>query len=76
MEDELLIELVRNYPALYDLSNQKYMDSNFKQDTWKKIKEEMKVDGKCRGRFSNLATVVVDVVCASSAGFSYFLMKL
>ena len=46
MEDELLIELVRIYPALYDLSNQKYMDSNFKQDIWKKIGEEMKVDGK------------------------------
>ena len=46
MEDELLIELVRIYPALYDFLNKKYMDSKFKQDIWKKIGEEMKVDGK------------------------------
>lgn len=46
MDDELLIELVRSYPALYDLSNRKYMDSNFKQELWKKIGEEMKLDGK------------------------------
>ena len=46
MDDELLIELVRNHPVLYDLSQPKYMDSNFKQDIWNKIGEEMKVDGK------------------------------
>ena len=44
MDDELLIELVRNHPVLYDLSQPKYMDSNFKQDIWNKIGEEMKVD--------------------------------
>ena len=46
MENEHLIELVRSHPALYDLSNQKYMDSNLKQELWKKIGEEMKLDGK------------------------------
>ena len=39
IEDELLIKLVRIYPALYNFSSKKYMDSNFKQDIWKKIGE-------------------------------------
>lgn len=46
MGDELLIELVRNHPVLYDLSQLKYMDCNFKQDVWNKIGEEIKLDGK------------------------------
>ena len=46
MDDELLIELVRNYPVLYDLAQPKYMDSNFKKDIWNNIGEEMKIDGK------------------------------
>ena len=46
MIDDLLIELVRNHPVLFDLSKPKYMNSNVKQDIWNKIGEEMKVDGK------------------------------
>jgi len=34
MNDELLIELVRNHPVLYDLSQPKYMDSSLKQRIW------------------------------------------
>lgn len=46
MNDEKLIELVRNYPVLYDLSNPKYMDTNFKNNIWTKVGEEMKTTGK------------------------------
>ncbi|XP_076029490.1 uncharacterized protein LOC143018188 [Oratosquilla oratoria] len=55
MNDELLIELVRNHPVLYDLSQPKYMDNCSKQDIWNKIGEEMKVDGSsCRSRWNNI----------------------
>ena len=46
MNDEKLIELVRNYPVLYDLSNPKYMDTDFKNTLWSKIGAEMKTTGK------------------------------
>ena len=45
MNEELFIELLRNHPVLYDLSQPRYMDCNFKQGIWNKT-EEMKVDGK------------------------------
>lgn len=46
MNDEKLIEQVRNYPSLYDLSNPKYMDTDFKNTLWSKIGEEIKTTGK------------------------------
>jgi hypothetical protein len=41
MDDEKLIEYVRKYPAIYDVSHSKYLD-NYKSSLWKKILEEMK----------------------------------
>ena len=46
MNDELLTELVRNHPVLYDLLQSKYTNSSFKQDIWNEIGEVMKVDDK------------------------------
>jgi hypothetical protein len=46
MNDEHLIELIRSYPVLYDLTQPKYMDSSFKTDIWNTIGKEMKADGK------------------------------
>lgn len=46
MDDENLIEFVRKYPVLYDLSNPKYMDSSFKNEIWIKIEEKIQKDGK------------------------------
>ncbi|XP_014255072.1 uncharacterized protein LOC106669821 [Cimex lectularius] len=55
MNDKKLIELVRNYPVLYDLSNPKYMDTEFKTNIWNKIGEEMKTPGpSCKSRWSNI----------------------
>lgn len=46
MNDEKLIELVRKYPVLYDLSHSKYMDTDYKNTIWSKIAEEMETTGK------------------------------
>jgi hypothetical protein len=46
MNDEKLIELVRKYPVLYDLSHAKYMDTDYKNTIWSKIAEEMETTGK------------------------------
>ena len=46
MNPELLIELVRNHPPLYDVFNQYYTDTNVKQHIWEKIGQELNVDGK------------------------------
>lgn len=45
MNDEKLIELVRRYPVLYDLSHAKYMDTDHKNTIWSKIAEEMETTG-------------------------------
>lgn len=45
MNDEKLIELVRIYSVLYDLSHPKYMDTDFKNTIWAKKAEEMKTAG-------------------------------
>lgn len=46
MDDEQLIECVRQYEVLYDLSNPKYMDISYKNEIWSKIEEQLKSDGK------------------------------
>jgi len=45
-KDEKLIELVRKYPVLYNLSHAKYMDTDYKNTIWSKIAEEMETTGK------------------------------
>lgn len=46
MNDEKLIELVREYPVLYDLSHPKYMDTDHKNCIWNKFVEEIGTTGK------------------------------
>lgn len=46
MNDKKLIELVRGYPVLYDVSNPKYMDSDYKNAIWTKIGTEIETDGE------------------------------
>jgi hypothetical protein len=45
MDDEKLIECVRKYPAIYDMSHSKHLDNNYKSSLWKKISEGMKEEG-------------------------------
>ncbi|KAK5641195.1 hypothetical protein RI129_009742 [Pyrocoelia pectoralis] len=55
MNDEKLIELVREYHVLYDLSHCKYMDTGFKNNIWARIAKEMKQDvSTCKNRWSNI----------------------
>lgn len=46
MDDEYLIEMVRQHSELYDLSHPKYMDSNFKMDIWNKIGQHLNMNSK------------------------------
>lgn len=46
MDDEKLIELVRDKTVLYDLSHPKYMDPKFKMSIWQSIGAEMNITGK------------------------------
>jgi hypothetical protein len=46
MNDELLIELVRNRQVLYDLKDPKYLNSDLKGRIWQEIGEKMKIDGE------------------------------
>lgn len=41
MDDEFLIELVRENSELYDFSHRKYCDTNFKNNLWKEIGEKI-----------------------------------
>ncbi|XP_060881745.1 transcription factor Adf-1-like [Metopolophium dirhodum] len=55
MNDELLIELVRNRQVLYDLKDPKYLNSDLKGRIWQEIGKEMKTDGgNCKARWSNI----------------------
>ena len=40
---ESLIDLVRQYPALWDKQNSKYKDSNYKDAKWRQIAEMLGV---------------------------------
>ncbi|XP_022198383.2 uncharacterized protein LOC111055477 [Nilaparvata lugens] len=55
MNDEKLIQLVRVYPALYDISHPKYMDADYKKQIWKFIGNELEANGSlCRTRWNNI----------------------
>jgi len=41
MDDEFLIELVRENSELYDFSHSKYSDITFKNNLWKEIGEKI-----------------------------------
>jgi hypothetical protein len=45
MDGEKLIECIRKYPTIYDMSLSKYLDNNYKSSLWKKMSEEMKEEG-------------------------------
>lgn len=41
-DDELLIELVRKYRVLYDLSDPNYMDTEYKYEKWEAMAGQLK----------------------------------
>lgn len=44
--DRILIDLVRNYPELYNPQQRKYKDNTARENTWIKIAETLKKTGK------------------------------
>jgi len=46
MDHEKLIELVRNYKLIYDLSDRKYSDNQRKKKAWRDIGKQLNVNGK------------------------------
>lgn len=48
MDDEKLIECVRQCPALYDVSHPKYLDNTYKIQVWEGIGKKMNTSGKQR----------------------------
>lgn len=46
MDDEVLIEKVRQYEELYDLRNRKYSDNNHKDAIWRDIGKHLNKTGK------------------------------
>lgn len=46
IKPEELIESVRNFPVLYDQSQEQYRNSDYKDTIWKKVAKELNVEGK------------------------------
>jgi len=49
--DEKLIELVRKCEELYDMSNEKYSDSVWKEKLWRQTGKELEKSGKFQCSF-------------------------
>lgn len=45
MNNEKLIEAVREHEVLYDLSHSKYIDSTYKDNIWKAIGKDLQQEG-------------------------------
>lgn len=41
-----LIESVRNFPVVYDQSQEQYRNSDYKEIIWKKVTKELNLEGK------------------------------
>lgn len=54
MDDELLIELIRLRPVIYNSAHSKYMDNKLKDNLWKEISQILKEEGKvCKNYISS-----------------------
>ncbi|KAK6639685.1 hypothetical protein RUM43_007958 [Polyplax serrata] len=55
MDDDLLIECVRQYEVLFDPSHPKYMDFSYKNDVWNEIGDQLQVNVyACKSRWNNI----------------------
>ncbi|CAH2268702.1 transcription factor Adf-1-like [Pararge aegeria] len=55
MYDEKLIECVKKYPVLYDMSDPKYLDSKYKISVWTAIASEInETSNACKNRWTNI----------------------
>ncbi|XP_070389467.1 transcription factor Adf-1-like [Dermacentor albipictus] len=52
---ELLLDIIKQYPVLYDKSHPTYKEAEYKKEIWKKISQDLGVtDGICQAKFKNL----------------------
>ncbi|KAL4085181.1 hypothetical protein QTP88_027040 [Uroleucon formosanum] len=55
IDDEKLIECVRNYPVLYTLKDKNYIDNTIKENVWKQISDSLgKTVNDCKMRWSTI----------------------
>ncbi|VVC38484.1 MADF domain [Cinara cedri] len=55
MDDEMLIEEIRQYQELYDMMHKKYSDNIHKDNIWRKLDSELKTTGPtCKNRWISL----------------------
>ncbi|XP_046383401.1 uncharacterized protein LOC124171388 [Ischnura elegans] len=67
--DELLIDLVKNYPVLYDRSRKEFRDTSLKDRVWASIGEVLKASGQdCSSRWGTLRDRFVRELKADSSG--------
>lgn len=60
VEDELLIDQVREFPSLYDHGNKDYKDFQIRENIWKKIAEVILKDRKYQFYY---ATSSINIYC-------------
>ncbi|XP_075538982.1 uncharacterized protein LOC142573258 [Dermacentor variabilis] len=52
---ELLLDIIKQYPVLYDKSHPRYKEADYKKEIWKKISQDLGVtDGIYQAKFKNL----------------------
>jgi len=54
MDNEMLIEEVRHYQELYDMTHKKYSDNIHKDNIWRKIGSELKTTGRYKLNLTNI----------------------
>lgn len=55
MDDELLIEVIRLRPVIYNSAHSKYMDNKLKDNLWKEISQILKEEvSACKSRWNNM----------------------
>lgn len=60
MDVERLIEEVRKFPVLYDQTNEKYRNTDYKDREWKKIATDLQAKGKIKIiRYFNIREIFI-----------------
>jgi len=71
MDDEILIEKVRQYDELYNMAHKKYCDNHHKDVVWAKIGKELNTTGMC-----NFIILLFYFIISTSDNNTVFCFKL
>ena len=61
MDDDKLIEYVRKYPVIYDMSHPKYLDNSYKLSLWKKVSSSYRATA-IAANSSNVKFVITSLI--------------